>query len=206
MKFREKPSLWSIGAPRLLRTAELNRSIPGSLRRVAWSLVVVTLWVCIGAPAARAQSEDQVKAAFLFNFARYVEWPEASFDGPGDALRICMVGGDRFAEVVSRIVSGKRVANRPVSVDSLAGLSGAAACHILYVDERFSVDAQEVAARLGGSSVFTVSDRTGFAAGGGIANFIRSENKIRFEINPSAAKQAGLKVSSQLLRLAKLVE
>jgi hypothetical protein len=190
----------------VLRTTELARSIPGSLRRFARVLVVVALWVCIGAPAAHAQSEDQIKAAFLFNFARYVEWPEASFDGPSDALRICMLGGGQFAKVVSRIVSGKRVADRPVSVDPLTGLEGAAACHILYVEEAFAADASEIAASLGEESVFTVSDREGFAARGGIANFIWSENKIRFEINPGAAKQAGLKVSSRLLRLAKLVE
>jgi len=188
------------------RTTELDRSVPGSLCRLASSLVVVALWVCIGAPVARAQSEDQVKAAFLFNFARYVEWPDASFDGPADALRICMVGEDRFADVVSSIVSGKRVEDRPVAVDALAGLEGAASCHILYVAESFAAPASAIAARLRGSSVFTVSDRAGFAARGGIANFIRSENKIRFEINPGAAKQAGLKVSSRLLRLAKLVE
>lgn len=206
MKFGEKPPRRFIGARTVLRRTEPNRSIPGSLRRLASSLVVVVLWVCIGAPAASAQSEDQIKAAFLFNFARYVEWPDASFDGPADAVRICMVGEDRFAEVVSGIVSGKQVEDRPVTVDSLAGLDGAASCHILYVDESFAGDALEISARLGGSSVFTVSDRAGFAARGGIANFIWSENKIRFEINPNAAKRVGLKVSSRLLRLAKLVE
>ena len=168
--------------------------------------MIVALSVCIGAPVARAQSEDQIKAAFLFNFARYVEWPEASFEGPSDAVRICMVGGDRFAEVVTRIVSGKQVADRPVSVDALAGLEEAGSCHILYVEEAFAADASEIASRLAGSSVFTVSDRAGFAARGGVANFIWSDNKIRFEINPGAARRAGLKVSSRLLRLAKLVE
>ena len=167
---------------------------------------MVCVGICIAAPEAIAQSEDQIKAAFLFNFARYVEWPDSAFEGRTDAIRICMLGEDRLAEVVSRTVSGKRVGDRPVEVDALSKLAAVSTCQILYVGERFAADVEEIVSSVSGASVFTVSDRAGFAAAGGIANFTRSDNKIRFEINPGAAKQAGLKVSSQLLRLAKLVE
>jgi hypothetical protein len=155
---------------------------------------------------ARAQSEDQIKAAFLFNFARYVEWPEAAFAGPDDAVKICMVGAASFAGVVSQTVSGKTVENRSVEVDTLVGLSESSGCHILYVGSGFASNPTEVASNVAGASVFTVADHEGFATGGGIANFIRTDNKVRFEINPSAAKKVGLKVSSRLLRLAKVVQ
>lgn len=158
------------------------------------------------ATAAWAQSEDQVKAAFLFNFARYVEWPPGAF-GSGDApVRICMIGTDGFSSVVAKAVSGKSVGDRAVEVDTPAALSSTTGCHILYVGDDADVAASEVAAQVSGASVFTVADRDGFAADGGIANFIRADNKIRFEINPGAAKEAGLKISSRLLRLATVVD
>jgi len=163
------------------------------------------LLLCVSVSEATAQSEDQIKAAFLFNFARYVEWPVEAFAGPEDAVKICMVGAASFAGVVSKTVSGKSVENRPVAVDTLAGLSELSGCHILYVGAGIGFDPGEVASRAAGASVFTVADHEGFASRGGIANFIRADNKVRFEINPSAAKKAGLKISSRLLRLAKVV-
>jgi len=190
----------------VLRATQINRSIDGCVRRWVSVLVVAASFLCIGVPEARAQSEDQIKAAFLFNFARYVEWPESAFAGPDAAVKICLAGSDKFASVVSLTVSGKSVENRPVEVDALPGLSGVSGCHILYVGEGIDSAPAEVASSVSGSSVFTVADCEGFATGGGIANFIRADNKVRFEINPSAAKKAGLKVSSRLLRLAKVVK
>ena len=170
--------------------------------------IVVVLWcLLIGAASvANAQSEDQVKAAFLFNFARYVEWPSDAFPSDDSAVRICMIGTNGFSGVVSNTVSGKSVGNRSVEVDTPADLSGASGCHILYVGEGIQAKANEVASSVAGANVFTVADRVGFAQGGGIANFIRTDKKIRFEINPGAAKKAGLKISSRLLRLAKVVK
>lgn len=190
----------------MLRATQLSRSIDGGTRRWISALVATALWLCIGVPEARAQSEDQIKAAFLFNFLRYVEWPEAAFAGPDDAVKICLAGSGNFADVVSLTVSGKSVENRPVEVNTLSGLSRASSCHILYVGKGSEFAPAKVASSVLGSSVFTVADREGFATGGGIANFIRTDNKVRFEINPSAAKKAGLKVSSRLLRLAKVVK
>lgn len=154
---------------------------------------------------ASAESEAQVKAAFLFNFARYVEWPPAAFEGETATIRLCVIGESEFQQVVSETVSGRSVGRRPVVVDKVEGLDAAEACHLLFVDDGVLVPASAVADRLGGHAIFTISDQPGFAAGGGVANFILVDQKIRFEINPSAARRAGLKISSSLLRLAKLV-
>ena len=189
-----------------LRPNPPNRS-PLMCARSRRLTVTVLFWlVCMGAAEAQAQSEDQIKAAFLFTFARYVEWPAKSFAGPDDSVRICMAGSKEFATVVAQTVSGKSVENRPVQVDTLSALSESPGCHILYVGEEVASDAAGVASSVSGASVFTVADRAGFAEQGGIANFIRTNNKVRFEINPKAAKRAGLKVSSRLLRLATVVE
>ncbi len=156
-------------------------------------------------PKGIAQSEDQIMAAFLFNFARYVEWPKDAFDAGDAPVMICMLGSAGFGDVVSQTVSGKKVAERPVRVNQTSNLMQTSGCHILFIGRDFEQSHRAAVAALGRSSVFSIADKEGFAAAGGIANFYRAENRIRFEINPGAAKKAGLKISSQLLRLAKVV-
>ena len=190
----------------MFRVIELNRTFLVCLRTAALFVVSAGLCLVLYAPPAAAQSEDQIKAAFLFNFARYVEWPDSAFASGDAAVRICMVGSGDFAGVVSNTVSGKSVGDRAVKVDTPADLSAASTCHILYVGSSFDGNPSGVAESVGPASVFTVADREGFATAGGIANFIRTDNKVRFEINPGAAKKVGLKVSSRLLRLAKVVK
>jgi hypothetical protein len=154
---------------------------------------------------ASAESEAQVKAAFLFNFARYVEWPPAAFGSETAEIRLCVIGESDFQQVVSESVSGRSVGQRPVAVEKVEDLDAAEACHLLFLGAGVVWPPSVVADRLGGHAVFTISDQPGFAADGGVANFILVDQKIRFEINPSAARRAGLKISSSLLRLAKLV-
>lgn len=165
--------------------------------------------VCVGlglvVPTAGAQSEDQVMAAFLYNFARYVEWPKAAFDLEDMPVKICMLNSRAFGEVVSQTVSGKSVGEREVVVAQTSSLRDLAGCHILFVGSDDFANQAETIAALRDRSIFSVSDREGFASAGGIANFFRADNRVRFEINPAAAQKAGLKVSSKLLRLAKLV-
>ncbi|MEM9173999.1 MAG: YfiR family protein [Myxococcota bacterium] len=175
-------------------------------RRASIGLALVLLFAGTWVAPARAQSEDQIKAAFLFNFARYVEWPDAAFRGSKSPVRICMAGADDFASIVSQAVGGKSVGDRAVQVVPGIRLEDANGCHILYVGEGITAGSDAVASSVSGGNVFTVADREGFANAGGIANFIRVDNKVRFEINPGAAKRAGLKISSRLLRLAKVVE
>jgi hypothetical protein len=155
---------------------------------------------------AHAQSEDQIMAAFLFNFARYVEWPEDAFDRDDMPVKICIYDAKEFGDVVAKTVSGKMVGDRAVAVGQTSDLSSARDCHIFFIGRDSGVRDQDAIAGLGTLSIFTVADREGFANAGGIANFFRADNRIRFEINPSAAEKAGLRVSSKLLRLAKVVK
>jgi len=154
---------------------------------------------------AAAESAEDVKAAFLFNFARYVEWPEAAFANETAPIRLCLLSNSGFHDVLAKTVSGRSVGRRPVAVETVEGLDAAGRCQLLFLGQGASLAGADVAARLGERPVFTISDQAGFAAADGIANFILVDNKIRFEINPSAARRAGLKISSSLLRLAKLV-
>ncbi|MFO0690144.1 MAG: YfiR family protein [Myxococcota bacterium] len=181
----------------------------GTPRRARTETVVALLAIFAGIllpRSAPAEAADQVKAAFLFNFARYVEWPESAFASADAPIRICLIGGGDFAGVLTSAVSGRTVGVRPVEVVPLSGLADAAQCHLLFFEANAAAEGAAVAERLGSSAVFTISDRAGFALEGGVANFILVDQKIRFEINQKAARRAGLKISSSLLRLAKLVD
>ena len=196
----------SRGEPEGLRAA-VDRASSGP-RRLAGVGVVALLcaaWL-LAASSAEAQSEDQVMAAFLFNFARYVEWPENAFDRADMPVRICLLGSRELGEVVTSTVSGKTVGKRKVVVSLASDLGASSGCHIFFVGRGVESPNEEAVAALSGSGVFSVADREGFARAGGIANFLRVDNRIRFEINPNAAKRAGLKVSAKLLRLAKVVK
>ncbi len=177
----------------------------GSSARARLTILAAALASALLPGAAAAESEDQVKAAFLFNFARYVEWPANAFAGGAAPIRLCLIASRDFEAVVAQTVSGRSVGERPVEVEGIDGLGAAKGCHLLFLDAASGLAAPAVAEHLGALAIFTISDLPGFAAEGGIANFILVDSKIRFEINPSAARRAGLKISSALLRLAKLV-
>ena len=157
---------------------------------------VAGLLLAWGRPALAAESEEQVKAAFLVNFARYVEWPEAAFDAATSPIRLCLLGDGEFETILASTVSGREVAGRPVAVARIDDLGAAADCHLLFLREAVGTPGRIVARRLGGRAIFTISDLAGFAAEGGIANFVLVDQKIRFEINPTAARSAGLKIGS----------
>lgn len=178
----------------------------GGSRFALQTALLATLLAVLAPRIALAESAEQVKAAFLFNFARYVEWPESAFASAEAPIRICLIGGGDFAQVLTGAVSGRTVGARSVEVAALESLDGASDCHLLFFEEQAVAQGAAVAERIGSLAVFTISDRAGFAAEGGIANFILVDQKIRFEINQKAARRAGLKISSSLLRLAKLVD
>lgn len=195
----------SFGVSSVRRASEIKR-IFRRRDAVPVGVVVATLISFLFVvPKGIAQSEDQVMAAFLFNFARYVEWPKDAFDTGDAPVMICMLGSADFREIVSQTVSGKTVDDRPFEVNQTSNLLETGGCHILFIGRDFKKSHGATIAALGRTSVFSVADQEGFAEAGGIANFYRAENRIRFEINPGAAKKAGLKISSRLLRLAKVV-
>ena len=177
----------------------------GSSPYARLSGVLATLAIALLPAVAAAESEEQVKAAFLFNFARYVEWPASAFASDAAPIRLCLIAERAFVEIVMATVSGRSVGERPVTVEGIDGLGAAEGCHLLFLDAVSGPPAPVVAERLGSLAIFTIAGGPRFAAEGGIANFILVDSKIRFEINPSAARRAGLKISSSLLRLAKLV-
>lgn len=169
--------------------------------RIAGALLVVAL-VATALPARAEPSETGVKAAFLYNFTKFVEWPASAFGAPDAAIEVCTLGPASLADEVRAVVADRTAQNRPVKVrgTSESALEG---CHVLYVSSAAADRAAVVLAALRNAPVLTVGEPDGFAAAGGVIGFVRENDRIRFEINEAAAKAAGLKISAKLLALAR---
>ena len=165
----------------------------------------------LGAPAqGSAQSltadEYQVKAAFLYNFARFVEWPPARFKDPHDPIAICVFGQSPIIEAVEQAVKGKVVAERGFSLHQVWDAGPAGNCQILFFSgatERKRWRA--VVTELRNAPVLTVGETDGFASEGGIVNFRLEDGRVRIQVNVEAANRARLQISSKLLSLAQIV-
>ncbi|HVY07786.1 MAG TPA: YfiR family protein [Burkholderiales bacterium] len=175
-----------------------------SSRQKKWLLLVWLLATQACALAAAAPSdgasEATVKAAFIYNFAKFVEWQPEAGTTPAD-VKICVAGVDAAFASTMAALEGKAVQARTVSVRREVKATDLDGCQVLVV----GAGARPVAeAARGRSGLLTVSDIRGFAAAGGVIELFEEDGKMRFEINPRAAQRAGLRISSQLLKLAKV--
>ena len=152
-----------------------------------------------GAPPR--ELEYAVKAAFLYQFARFVEWPQGSPSAAGP-VRICVVGEDPFGDVLDLATQDKRAAGRPMQVRRFRGLEDLRPCSIVFVTGSDPSAASAVGQRLRGSASLIVGEAAGFAQSGGMIAFRVDGDVVRFEINESAAALEGIRVSGRLLGLA----
>jgi hypothetical protein len=177
----------------------MRQSLRGRTGRVA----VLIILVC-GAGSRTASQEaapPSLKAAFLFNFAKFAEWPRDS-SGP---LTLCVLHDRAAEEALAQLVHGASINGRSVAVARTTTRDGLAPCHLVYLasDDLPSLD--PVLADLRGRPVLTVGDGEPFARHGGMIGLLVEGNKMRFAINPGAAHRSGLRISSKLLALATLV-
>jgi hypothetical protein len=172
-----------------------------------WRVLELLILISILRLPATAQSasEYQVKAAFLYNFAKFIEWPPSAFRNATAPLQICILGRDPFGQGLRDIVSTKTVNGRPFEVDYLVDMQMARACHILFIASSEKDRVKQILESMRGTVALTVSDTEGFAGQGGMINFLLDNGRVLFEVNRNAAGQAGLKISSKLLSVAKVV-
>jgi hypothetical protein len=147
-------------------------------------------------------TEYQLKAAFLLNFAKFVEWPSAAFADSTSPIVLGILGENPFGDVLERTIRDKTINNRPLVVKGFRSSAEATNCHILFISTSEKARLPEILAGLRGASMLTVGETDRFTESGGMINFVRQGNKIRFQINEVAAKGVGLKISSKLLSLA----
>lgn len=171
-------------------------------------LLVALATLCLGAasPAAAiapaaAPTEYEVKAAFVVNFARFVEWPEA----PAGPFVVGVLGEDPFGDALDHAFRGEVTGGHAWTVRRLARPEDGTGVQILFVGKSEEKRLAAILAQMRGAPVLTVSDMPGFAGRGGMIGFRLEERRVRFDIDPEPAAQAGLKLSSQLLKLARIV-
>jgi hypothetical protein len=155
-----------------------------------------------GPPSAK---EYAVKAAFLFNFAKFVEWPADAFADPASPLVLCVLGEDPFGDALTAL-KGKTVNGRPLSIRYATTLDGLGRCHLLFICSSEKPFLPGILGATKGSNILTVGDVEDFARDGGIINLVNEENRVGIEVNLEAAQRTRLKVSSKLLGLARIVK
>jgi hypothetical protein len=149
--------------------------------------------------------EYQVKAAFLFNFAKFVEWPLGTFQSEKAPIILCVFGHDPFGSALDEIIRGRTINNRAVLARRINELPELKSCQLVFVSSVEGKHLSEVISSLKGASVLMVGEGEGFAErGGGIQLFIE-DSKLRFAVNVDSMQRARLTVSSKLLALAKIV-
>ncbi|MGD0920157.1 MAG: YfiR family protein [Terriglobia bacterium] len=197
----------------------MPREVASLFRSWAWTLLfrkspclalTITFWAVMGsAPHARAQAEGvgeyQVKAAFLYNFAKFVEWSPEAVPKADAPFILGVVGEDPFGPVLEETLKGKTANGHPFAIRRFRREEDARGCQILFTSSSDQRYIRSLLAILKGSSVLTVGETEGFCRLGGIVNFTLEEDKVRFEINRDAAERARLKISSKLLSVAKVV-
>lgn len=150
--------------------------------------------------SAEAVGEYYVKAAFLFNFAKFVDWPAGAFKTPTDPIVICIAGESEIATPLEELVKGKLVGSRPVVVQR--GIRQGSECHIAFIG---SSKRRPLTEEMKAAGVLTVGEADWFLAEGGMVTLKLEAGRVRLEINLGAAQRAGLQISSKLLSLARVV-
>ena len=164
-----------------------------------WSLGETPGWAQPPVP-----TEHDVKAAFIYNFLRFVEWPEDRFETAGSPFRVCVVGTDPFGSSLERAFADRRISDRAVETHYHPGTVTDSPCHVVFVGVPTPSDDAPLAPATTG--ILTVGEGRAFAQTRGIIGLYVKDRKVRFTINVSRADEAGLRISSHLLNLADIVD
>lgn len=148
--------------------------------------------------------EYQVKAAFLYNFTRFISWPSSTFNSPTAPFIIGIIGNNPFGTYLEDIIDQEKVNDHPIIVQRYHDIKDINNCQILYISIGDDNKIKEVIASVAHKNVLTVSDAAKFANWGGIINFFKDDNKLRVQINTAAARAAGVEISSKLLKISKI--
>ncbi len=171
-------------------------------------LLVLVALAGSAAPCAGAEPASktaQVEAAFLFNFAKFVEWPAAAFPSPEAPIVIGVLGEDPFGTALDELGRGELIRGRPLAVKRSPRLADLLDCQLVFISRSEAAHATDILKTIGAKPILTVGDFDGFGQSGGIIQFYLDGTKLRFLINPTVAQNAELKLSAQLLSVGKLI-
>jgi hypothetical protein len=156
--------------------------------------------------AEKQQAEESLlKAVFIYNFAKFTRWPEDMLDKRGPSLTICSIGHDKLTDALERL-NGRILRDHPVNIDQREKTAQLDTCHVLYLANSVEHEVIELTQALHSKPILTISEIPGFAESGGMIELYRSDGRIRFKVNLHITRQAGLDLSSRLLKLAIIVD
>jgi hypothetical protein len=175
-------------------------------RRRSWLAFVVAATL-MSARLADAQfaNASEVKAAFVYNFTKFTEWPANALP-PASQLVVCVVGDDILARALAQITKGRPIDGHEMVVHALTGDSPATLCHVLYMSSLSARRMAQTLVALKGTPVLTLSDSNGFAQSGGVVELFVDGGNMRFAVNVEIVQQSQLHISSRLLSLAKITK
>lgn len=187
----------------------MNRSapIPPAGRHLLRAVLACCVVWAAAIPAGRAvegHSEEAVKAAFIFRFTAYVEWPEEAL--PQDSFTIAVLGDGSVAERLKALTAGRSLLSRPVQVREISNLAQAKDVQVLFVGRNRRTELRRLLAPVANRRVLVISDEVEGLEAGSAVNFLMADSRLRFEVSLPAAKRAGLKVSSEMLSVAARVQ
>ena len=173
------------------------------IRSLFLAPILCVHFVTVGAAAQQAKpSEYQVKAAYVYNFGKFVKWPEGASANRSNAFTICVLEDDPFGTVLQSTLASESLGGKPVAVKRVPTPQDAASCHILFLSTVQETKLKEILAALGQAPVLTVSDIPEFSQRGGMIQFVLQGDRVRFEINRANAEGDGLILTSDLLKVA----
>ena len=185
-----------------------NRSYPNFLRRSIriWLLLLVLLPAL---PDSKAWSAGfnpaQIKAAFIYNLASFVEWPVQEIDKDKNTFVIAVLGDDEIGRNLGLLVEGEQIKGKAVIVKHYSSVAEAGNCRILFVGSAMQKNMAQIFRTFAGRSTLIVSDSDAFIRNGGMVNLKRRDDRIRIEINVNTAKKVGIKFNAKLLKVATII-
>jgi hypothetical protein len=182
-----------------------SRSTSRSIRLIAILIAAIAFPAHLAWSQSRGATGYEVKTAFLFNFAKFIDWPPRSFASPQSPFTICVLGQNPFGNTLDDTLQGKMIGDRPLAVLRLKDKAEARRCQMVFVSSSENAHLGEIIGSLNGASVLLIGEMNGFAALGGTIEFTLDDNHVGFTINTDAVGRSGLKFSSKLLALAKIV-
>jgi uncharacterized protein DUF4154 len=168
-------------------------------------LVAVQVLAYASQAASQTATVPALKAAFLYNFANFAEWP-ADVLAPAQRLSLCVVGDDAVANAIEQVIKGRAVEGHELIVQIVKPDGPLRSCHLLYVGGRDAKRSSQILETLKGSTVFSVGESDNFAESGGVVQLIAEKDRMRFAVNVASAQRARLHISSKLLKLATIVK
>jgi hypothetical protein len=179
------------------------------LKKIIILMTAIAVYVHASVPMAVYADQGRfqeytVKAAFVYNFAKFVEWPFVAFETPESPLYLCILGDNPFGDALESI-KGKVVQERELHIRHLSEIEDIEECHILFISASERKRLSSIQQKIKNQHILSVADMEGFARHGGIIGLVKDKNRIRLEINADAADRSLIKISSKLLSLAKII-